>query len=105
MKNIVIFRDLVTEIKPLFHEFDKLEIKYCHRKLDGRLLISYSSKKYIQENIMLVSKLLEIEIKLRNQYEDDAPLFCYEEELFKLSKNAKKLNYEIIQAENMESKV
>lgn len=101
MKKPVVYRDLLTEIKPLFHEFDKLEIKYCYRKADGRLLVSYCSRKYIQEHIMLVSRLLEIEMKLRNQYEDDAPLFCYEEELFKLTAKAKKINYENIQAENI----
>ena len=104
MKKTVVYRDFVTEIKPLFREFDKLEIKYCYRKTDGRLLVSYCSRKYIQEHIVLVSKLLEIEIKLRDQYEDNAPLFCYEEELFKLSKKANKLNYDNIQTENNPTK-
>ena len=94
---------MIENFKTLIKEYKKFSIKYEYSQQRKRLLVSYISKEYIFNNEDLLQKINKIEDKLKFKF-NNYPLFCYDEDLFKLSNNAKKLNYDNIQTADMESR-
>lgn len=87
----------------IIKEYKKISIKYEYNQQRRRLLVSYFPKDYIFSNDNLLRKINRIEDKLKFKFVN-YPLFCYEEDLFKLTDNAKELNYENIQTADIESR-
>lgn len=88
---------MIENFKTLIKEYKKFSIKYEYNQQRKRLLVSYFPKDYIFNNEDLLQKINKIEDKLKFKF-NNYPLFCYDENLFKLSNDAKELNYNNIQS-------
>lgn len=86
---------MIENFKTLIKEYKNFSIKYEYNQQRRRLLVSYISKDYIFNNEDLLQKINKIEDKIKFKF-NNYPLFCYDEDLFKLSNDAKELNYDNI---------
>ena len=68
-----------------------LSIKFEYNKKRNCFMVSFSSKDTISQNEDFCAEAIAFEDKLNEEYGDDAPLFCDNEELFKLSSDAEVL--------------
>lgn len=84
---------MIENFKALIKEYKNFSIKYEYNQQRRRLLVSYISKDYIFNNDDLLQKINKIEDKIKFKF-NNYPLFCYDEDLFKLSNNARELNYD-----------
>lgn len=89
---------MIENFKALIKEYKNFSIKYEYSQQRRRLLVSYFPKEYIFNNEDLLQKINKIEDELKFKF-NNYPLFCYDEDLFKLSNNAINLNYDNIQAD------
>ena len=81
-------------LKIMVKNYNWLTIKFEYNEKKDKYLVSYSPNDKIQndDNFMRESMLME---KLFDElYGNYAPLFCDEEEYFKLSPNAEVIKYE-----------
>lgn len=83
---------MIENFKTLIKEYKNFSIRYEYNQQRKRLLVSYFPKDYIFNNEDLLQKINKIEDKLKFKF-NNYPLFCYDEDLFKLSNDAKELNY------------
>lgn len=84
---------MIENFKTLIKEYKNFSIRYEYNQQRKRLLVSYFPKDYIFNNEDLLQKINKIEDKLKFKF-NNYPLFCYDENLFKLSNDAKELNYD-----------
>lgn len=74
--------------------YNWLTIKFEYNEEKNRYLVSYSPKDKIQNDDEFMKESMMLEDWLVELYGNYAPLFCDEEELFKLSPNAQIIKYE-----------
>lgn len=86
---------MIENFKTLIKEYKNFSIRYEYNQQRKRLLVSYFPKDYIFNNEDLLQKINKIEDKLKFKF-NNYPLFCYDEDLFKLSNDTKELNYDSI---------
>lgn len=68
-----------------------LQIKFEYNKTRGCFMVSFSPESVISQDEKFCAEALAFEDKMNEMYGDDAPLFCDDEELFKLSSDAEVL--------------
>lgn len=79
-------KDLISILKQITSEFPDLSARYEYNEDWDTFLVSYNmTNEMISDNLCI--RMMELEDELINKYED-APLFCDNERLFKLSENA-----------------
>lgn len=71
-----------------------LTIKFEYNEKKQQYLVSYYPKDKIQSDDEFITDSMMLEQMFVDFYGDYAPLFCDEEELFKLSPNAEVIKYE-----------
>lgn len=71
-----------------------LTIKFEYNEEKDKYLVSYSPKDKIQNDDNFIRDSMMLEDLFVELYGNYAPLFCDEEELFKLSPNAEIIKYE-----------
>lgn len=74
--------------------YNWLTIKYEYNDEKDKYLVSYSPKEKIQSDESFMKDSMMIENLFVELYGNYAPLFCDDEELFKLSPNAEIIKYE-----------
>lgn len=87
-QNRTMERDLVEMIRKLTSEFPWLSVRYEYSEDWDTLLVSYAPRNKIFKDERILSRMMTLEDELRDKYGEDAPLFCEEEHLFKLSPEA-----------------
>lgn len=87
-QNRVMEQDLVDMLKELTSEFPWLSARYEYSEAWDTLLVSYTPRDKIFGDERAPSRMMMLEDELRDKYGEDAPLFCEEERLFKLSPEA-----------------
>ncbi len=83
---------LESMLKGLCDEFPWLSARFEFQEDWGTYLVSYAPSERIYEDKDALLRMRELENKLQDDYEDDAPLFCIGERLFTLSSDAKKIS-------------
>ena len=83
---------LESMLKSLCDEFPWLSARFEFQEDWGTYLVSYAPSERIYEDKDALLRMRELENKLQDDYEDDAPLFCIGERLFTLSSDAKKIS-------------
>lgn len=78
-----------------------LKIKFEYSEIEKCYMVSFSPSSKINVSEEFSKDALDFEDKMNLEYGDDAPLFCDEESLFKLSSNAEVLavNEDIVKFE------
>lgn len=74
--------------------YNWLTIKFEYNEKKQCYLVSYSPKDKIQSDDEFITDSMMLEQMFVDFFGDYAPLFCDEEELFKLSPNAEVIKYE-----------
>lgn len=85
MKREVILTALIEGLESLVAKYDWLTIKYEYSEVRGVYLVSYSSVNNTNFSEDFLIDSINFEDRMCDTFGDDAPLFCDEEELFKLS--------------------
>lgn len=75
------FSQMVDKYKWLTIKFEWSDARNC-------FLVCYYPKSVIDKSDEFCSEAISFEDRITEKYDDDAPLFCDEEELFSLSPNA-----------------
>lgn len=75
-------------------QYKWLTVKFEYNEDTNNYLVSYSPKDKIQSDDNFMRDRDFVEDFFKDVYGDLAPLFCNEEELFKLSPNAEVIKYE-----------
>ena len=102
MKERNVIRNKIIEYyTPIVKENKQINIIYCYNKSHDCFCVLYKGNGCPISNDTK-NILIDIERNLISELGDDAPLFFYEEHpRFKISKKARKLNYDNIQTENL----
>lgn len=98
IKNEYVEQFLRKWLKKLVQKYKWLTIKFEYNEKEQRYLVSYSPKEEIENDDNFMRDSMMLEDMFNDFFGDYAPLFCDEEEYFKLSPNA-----EIIKCENKNS--
>ena len=77
----------------LVSRYTWLTIRFEYSERRGVYLVSYSPSEKIDESESFARETMEFENRMNDLYDDNAPLFCDEEELFKLSSEAEVICY------------
>ena len=97
MKNLEIETSLRSWAKEMVSRFNWLTIRFEYNNVRHCYLVSYYYATNIDDNDPFYKEALEYEDNMNKLFMDDAPLFCDEESLFKLSSDAetigRKLNF------------
>lgn len=88
MKIIGIEKHLRNELIRLVTKYDWLTIKYEYNEMYGCHLVSYSPITLINVSEDFITDSMQLQRKMEDLYDDAAPLFCDEEDIFKLTPNA-----------------
>lgn len=88
MKRLEIETSLRSWAKEMVSRFEWLTIRFEYNNVRHRYLVSYYYATNIDDNDPFYKEALDYEDKMNILYMDDAPLFCDEESLFKLSTDA-----------------
>ena len=91
MKNERIEQELRTWFDRMLAKYVWLSIKFEFNLTRQCFMVSFSPETIISQSKDFCEETLAFEDKLNDEYGDDAPLFCDEESLFKLSSNAEVL--------------
>lgn len=83
---------LESMLRRLCYEFPWLSARFEFQEDWGTYLVSYAPSERIYQDKDALLRMRELENKLQDNYEDDAPLFCIGERLFTLSADAKKIS-------------
>lgn len=75
-------------------QYNWLTIKFEYNENKQQYLVSYSPKDRIQSDNEFMTDSMMLEDYFNMVYGELAPLFCDDEELFKLSPNAEIIKYE-----------
>lgn len=82
---------LTSWFSQMLEKYNGLTIKYEYSTKHNGYLVSFSADSSILKNDEFSKEAMAFEDKMTEDYGDYAPLFCDNEELFKLSSNAKVL--------------
>ena len=88
MKDLEVERILRQYAEDLVSRYTWLTIRFEYSERRGVYLVSYSPSEKIDESESFARETMEFENRMNDLYDDHAPLFCDEEELFKLSSEA-----------------
>ena len=88
MKDLEVERILRQYAEDLVSRYTWLTIRFEYSEKRSVYLVSYSPKCLISGKTALINEMMEFEDRMNDVYGDDAPLFCKDEELFKLSPEA-----------------
>ncbi len=84
--------ELQTWGKRMVERYTWLTIKYEFSKNDETILASFYGDKAHLESEEFCKNVLMFENEMQDKWEDDAPLFCDNEDLFGISNSAKVIN-------------
>lgn len=87
----------------LVSRYTWLTIRFEYSEKRGVYLVSYSPSEKIDESESFARETMEFENRMNDLYDDHAPLFCDEEELFKLSSEAEVIRYHTHEEEDRHS--
>lgn len=88
MKREIIKRQLENWFDEMLQKYAWLNIKYEYSDIERCFLVSFSPGVITKASEDFSKDALEFENKMNAEYDTDAPLFCDDESLFKLSSNA-----------------
>ena len=88
MKDLDVERALRRYAEDLVSRYPWLTIRFEYSEKRSVYLVSYSPAQKINENESFIRESMAFEDRMNDIYDDDAPLFCDDEELFKLSPEA-----------------
>ncbi|MCR5139437.1 MAG: hypothetical protein K6B45_04665 [Bacteroidaceae bacterium] len=74
--------------KEMVRKYEWLTIKFEYSDARDRYLVSYSPSAVIEDNEAFCRESMSFEDEMNLMFPDDAPLFCDEERLFRLSGHA-----------------
>lgn len=93
MKKEIIEKQLINWFTLMLQKYTWLSIKYEYSDIEKCFLVSFSPSLLTKASENFSREALEFENKMNIEYDTDAPLFCDDEELFKLSSNARILSH------------
>lgn len=88
MKKEIIEKQLTDWFDIMLQKYAWLNIKYEYSDVERCFLVSFSPSPLTKVSEDFSKDALEFENMMNKEYDTDAPLFCDDEELFKLSSNA-----------------
>lgn len=91
MKRDKIEKQLRLWFSQMLLKYTWLIIKYEYSDVEDCYLVSFSPEKELEQSDDFSKDALDFENRMNREYGDDAPLFCDEESLFKLSSSAEVL--------------
>jgi len=95
MKKNLKLENLLREfLNIMVKRYTWLTIKFEYNENKQQYLVSYSPKDRIQSDNEFMTDSMMLEDMFNDYFGDYAPLFCDEEEYFKLSPNAEVIKYE-----------
>ena len=94
MKDLRLETTLRRWAQDMVNRYTWLTIRFEYNEEDGIFLVSYSPKEMISGNKPFIRDSMAFENRMNAIYSDDAPLFCDEERLFRLSPAAEVIRYE-----------
>ena len=93
MKDLEVERILRQYAEDLVSRYTWLTIRFEYSEKRSVYLVSYSPKCLISGKTALINEMMDFEDRMNDVYGDDAPLFCKDEELFKLSPEAEEVRH------------
>ena len=93
MKDLDVERALRQYAEDLVSRYPWLTIRFEYSEKRSVYLVSYSPAQKINENESFIRESMAFEDRMNDIYDDDAPLFCDDEELFKLSPEAEVIRH------------
>ena len=91
MNKLVIEKQLRDWFNLMLLKYAWLIIKFEYNEMENCYMVSFSPSSELDKSIEFSKDALDFENKMNKKYGDDAPLFCDEESLFKLSNKAELL--------------
>ena len=88
MKDLEVERILRQYAEDLVGRYTWLTIRFEYSEKRSVYLVSYSPRYLISGKTALINEMMDFEDRMNDVYGDDAPLFCEDERLFKLSPEA-----------------
>ena len=88
MKDLEVERILRQYAEDLVSRYTWLTIRFEYSEKRSVYLVSYSPRQMISRSKPFIRESMAFEDRMNDIYDDDAPLFCKDEELFKLSPEA-----------------
>lgn len=95
MRNLSIEDSLRSWAKKMVKRYSWLTIRFEYSNDENHYLVSYYFSEKIDENNPFYKEALDFEDKINEDYLENAPLFCDEESLFKLSPSAEEFKKSI----------
>lgn len=92
MRSLNIETSIRTWAKDLVARYEWLKIRFEYSDIRNRYLISYYYSKDLHDDNTFFTEAMSFEDKMNSLHGENAPLFCDEEELFKLSLNAESIS-------------
>ena len=93
MRDLRLERALRQYAEDLVSRYPWLTIRFEYSEKRSVYLVSYSPAQKINENESFIRESMAFEDRMNDIYDDDAPLFCDDEELFKLSPEAEVIRH------------
>ena len=93
MKDLDVERALRRYAEDLVSRYTWLTIRFEYSEKRSVYLVSYSPRYLISGKTALINEMMDFEDRMNDVYGDDAPLFCKDEELFKLSPEAEVIRH------------
>ena len=94
MKDLELEMTLRRWAQGMVSRYTWLTVRFEYSQTERGYLVSYAPKQKIAKNERFMDESMAFEDQLRETYGDDAPLFCDEERLFRLSPAAEVIRYE-----------
>ena len=94
MKDLRLEKILRRWAQDMVNRYTWLTIRFEYSEKRRVFLVSYSPRQMISGNEPFIRDSMEFEDRMNDIYSDDAPLFCDEERLFRLSPAAEVIRYE-----------
>ena len=92
MKDLKIENALRNWARSMVSRYTWLTIRFEYSEKERVYLVSYSPEEKAGDDFVIES--IALENRMKELYGDYAPLFCYDEELFRLSPAAEVIRYE-----------
>lgn len=87
--------DLRKWFKAMIDRFPWLSFKFEFSNRKKRYIVSFSPIEKIEQNEEFCLESLNFSEQMENKYPDNTPLFCDDEDLFKLSENAELISLKV----------
>lgn len=91
MNKLVIEKQLRDWFNLMLLKYTWLIIKFEYNEMEDCYMVSFSPSSELDKSVEFSKDALDFENKMNKEHGDDAPLFCDEESLFKLSNKAELL--------------